>query len=120
LASERLTPDGVLAYNVIGSLRGHKAGLLASVVRTMQEAFPQVHLFPASESLNVVLLATRKPERRALPELQQRAGQLIRQRTVTLPGFLARLQAMQDNLPPSVGLAPILTDDHAPVEALSR
>jgi len=37
-----------------------------------------------------------------------------------MPSFMARLQAMQDEIPPSVARALILTDDHAPVEALAR
>jgi spermidine synthase len=120
LAREHLTAEGVMAYNVIGTLRGPGADLLAALIRTLQEVYPQVYLFPATESQNVVLLATRTPRRLAAAELQQRANQLMRQRRVTPPGFMARLQALQSQHPPTVATAPILTDDRAPVESLAR
>src|ERR1044071_891116 len=47
LANERLAADGVLAYNVIGTLQGWQADIPGSVYRTMKEVFPQVYLFPA-------------------------------------------------------------------------
>src|SRR5262245_5119995 len=58
LAKGRLTTNGVLAYNVIGQLQGWRANVVAALYRTMKEVFPEVYLFPARETQNVVLIAT--------------------------------------------------------------
>src|SRR6185503_9627760 len=44
LASQRLTTNGVLAYNVIGTLQGWRADILGSIYKTMKGVFPQVYL----------------------------------------------------------------------------
>src|SRR5262245_53208538 len=59
MATNHLTPDGVLAYNVIGRLQGWQADILGSVYKTMKSVFPQVYLFPATETYNVVLVGTK-------------------------------------------------------------
>ena len=117
LASARLTTNGVLAYNVIGSLQGLRADLLGALYKTLKAVFPQVYLFPASESQNVVLIAT-KSAPRDFNFLQQRAMILIHQRRVTLPTLRARLYALRADPPATASRAQILTDDFAPVEGL--
>src|SRR5262249_42696310 len=62
LAASHLTTNGVLAYNVMGSLQGWRADLLGAVYKTMKAVFPQVYLFPCRSSLNVVVIATKSPE----------------------------------------------------------
>lgn len=118
LARARLTTNGVLAYNVIGNLRGWRTDLLGAIYQTLRSVFPQVYLFPATESHNVVLLATQSKLPANLSLLQQRATVLLRQRRVTLPTFWTRLSAFQTEAPRTAARAPILTDDHAPVEGL--
>jgi spermidine synthase len=114
----RLTTNGVLAYNVIGNLRGWRTDLLGAMYKTLKSVFPQVYLFPAAESHNVVLVATQSKLPATLPLLQQRATVLLRQRRVTLPTFGTRLSAFQATAPLTAARAPILTDDYAPVEGL--
>jgi len=46
LTKQRLTPDGILAINVIGSLKRNTL-MTASVVKTIQSVFDQVALYPA-------------------------------------------------------------------------
>jgi spermidine synthase len=118
LAKDRLTTNGVLAYNVIGSLRGLRADLLGALYKTLNAVFPQVYLFPASESQNVVLIASKSPQRTDFNILQQRAALLIHQRRITLPTFRSRLYSFQSGAPPTAIRAPLLTDDYAPVEGL--
>jgi spermidine synthase len=118
VAKARLTTNGVLAYNVIGNLRGWRTDLLGAMYKTLKSVFPQVHVFPATESHNVVLLATQSKVPASLPGLQHRATILLRLRRVTLPTFWTRLSAFQGTAPPTAARAPILTDDYAPVEGL--
>jgi spermidine synthase len=62
LAASHLTTNGVIGYNVIGNLRGWRADLLGAIYKTMKSAFPQVYLFPAKESQNVVIIGTRSAD----------------------------------------------------------
>jgi spermidine synthase len=118
LASSHLTTNGVLAYNVMGTMDGWQSELLGAMYRTMKTVFPEVYLFPCRTSLNVVFIATKSPQRTDLNLLSQRADFLLRERRVTLPTFRTRLQAFHPNPPPSGARALLLTDDFAPVESL--
>jgi spermidine synthase len=118
LASSHLTTNGVLAYNVMGTLDGWQSELLGAMYRTMKTVFPQVYLFPCRTSLNVVLIGTKSAERTDVNVLSQRADFLIRQHRVTLATFRTRLQTFRPGPPPTSARAPLLTDDFAPVESL--
>ena len=120
LASDRLTTNGVLAYNVIGGFNGWRSDLLGALYKTLKTVFPQVYLFPATESRNVVLIAAKSSARTDFNLLLQRAGTLVQQRRVTLPTFHKRLYAIRTAPPVTAHAAPILTDDFAPVEGLAN
>ena len=47
LASEHLTDNGVLAYNVIGKAAAGREDLVGAMYQTLRTSFPQVYLFPA-------------------------------------------------------------------------
>ena len=118
LASSHLSTNGVLAYNVMGSLNGWQAGLLGATYKTLKSVFPQVYLFPCSSSLNVVFIATKAREPTELSVLRMRADFLVREGRVRLPTFSLRVNAFYRSAPPSTASAPLLTDDFAPVEEL--
>ena len=120
LAAEHLTTNGVLAYNVIGSFSGWRSELLGSMHKTLKSVFPQVYLFPATESRNVVLVAVKSTARTDFNLLLQRAGVLVQQRRVTLPTFHKRLYSFRNAPPVTAHAAPLLTDDFAPVEGLAN
>jgi len=115
---ERLTTNGVIAYNVIGRIAGWRANIVGALYRTMNDVFPRVYLFPAKESQNVVLLATVSAERFDAGRLQREAATLLRSGTIKLPTFSARLTSFMNNPPPASAQSPVLTDDHAPIESL--
>lgn len=119
LVKRRLTTNGIVAYNVIGTTSGYRANLVGSMYRTMKSVFPQVYFFPARSSQNIVLLATMAQVRAEPLILRQRALQLSRSGQVALPGFVNNLNALQIMPPPNAGRSPILTDDYAPVEGLA-
>jgi hypothetical protein len=120
LAEQHLSPDGVLAYNVMGSMTGWRADILGAVYRTMKSVFPQVYLFPATDSLNVVLIGTRSEQPITQPVAVQKAAYLVRQGIVRLPSFQTRVNAFRDEPPASFSRCPVLTDDYAPVDGLLR
>jgi len=120
LARNHLTADGVLAYNIIGQMEGWNEEFVGSIYRTLREVFPQVYFFPATESRNVVLIATRNPERFDPARVEAAGAALVRSRQVKLPTFTTRLKSFDTNAPAAAFRAPVLTDDRAGVEGLLR
>ena len=118
LAASHLGTNGVLAYNVMGSLDGWQADLLGATYKTLKTVFPQVYLFPCRSSMNVVFIATKSPEPTDLSLLWTRAEFLVREGRVTLPTFRLRLNSFHAGAPPATARAPLLTDDFAPLEGL--
>lgn len=118
LVRDRLTPNGVVAYNVMGSFAGWRADIVGSMYRTMKTVFPQVYLFPASESLNIVLVGTLSPEAATPAWIQQQAAQLRSTGRMRLPTFNLRLEAFRAQPPANLEQCPVLTDDFAPVGGL--
>ena len=118
LASDKLTTDGVLAYNVIGTLNGPRGDILGAIFKTMKTVFPQVYLFPATDSLNVVVIGTKSSTASTLPALQQKAAELIKKGRIKLPTFRTRLAAFRSAAPPASSQSPVLTDDFAPIDGL--
>jgi spermidine synthase len=120
LARERLSTNGVLAYNVIGNARGWQAEIVGAVHQTLKAVFPQVYVFPAKASLNVVLVATQSPARADIGRLRERAELVVQSGRDTLPGLAERARMLQSEPPPGFAECPVLTDDFAPVDNLLR
>jgi len=120
IASARLTTNGVLAYNVIGQIHGQRANLLGAMHRTLKAVFPEVYLFPASDSQNVVFVATKSKLKYTPTLVQQRAAWLVQHKRVTLPTFTRRAGAFRTDVPANWSTSPILTDDYAPIEGLLK
>jgi spermidine synthase len=119
LASEDLTVNGVLAYNVIGTYNEWRADIVGSMYRTMKTVFPHVYHFPAADSRNIVLLGV-KAKTGGLTSATLRARvDLLRRAQPKLPAhFGPRLGRIQANAPLSAAKSPVLTDDHAPISKL--
>jgi len=118
LAAEHLTTNGVMCYNVIGTLQSSRVDLVGGIYKTLKAVFPQVYSFPSKQSHNVVLLATRSPQRVDFNTLNQRAASLIHYKRITLPTFRDRLYAFRSEAPANQHLCKVLTDDFAPVDGL--
>jgi spermidine synthase len=119
LVRDHLTTNGVVAYNVIGTISDWHADIVGAIYRTLKTVFPQVYLFPAKSSRNVVLLATNAKGNTDLNGLRQRAALLMQTHRLTLPAFRERLESFDPRPPANAAQSPILTDDYAPVEGLS-
>jgi len=120
LASSHLTTNGVLAYNVMGKPQAAAADVLGSMYKTLKAVFPHVYQFPARDSLNVVLIATKSPEKFNFNTIHARASGLIQTKRVTLPSFRGRLYAFRADPPANLHLCKILTDDFAPIDGLLK
>jgi spermidine synthase len=118
MATNHLTPNGVLAYNVIGTMQGWQADILGSIYRTMKLVFPEVYFFPAKDSFNVVFIGTTSDQKTTFQALHQKATELQSSKRITLPGFANRLKSFRTQPPPNYMRCPILTDDFAPVDGL--
>jgi spermidine synthase len=119
LVRDHLTTNGIVAYNVIGTLTSWRAGIVGALYRTLKSVFPQVYIFPAQTSLNVVLVATKAGIQVNVNTLRPRAVLLTQTKRITLPEFMTRLDRMQTFPPASAASSPVLTDDYAPVEGLA-
>ena len=118
IAKARLSTNGVLAYNVIGQIRGYRASVIGTLYRTMKAVFPQVYMFPADKNQNVVLLGTKSPTYYDPGRVQHEAATLVRSGTVTFPTFYLRSRNFIAAPPPSAAQTRVLTDDYAPIESL--
>lgn len=95
LVSERLRPGGVLAYNVASNSDCHDSAMRRAVIRTVSTHLDSMLLWEARDTVNTVLIAHRPGDQLPPPD-----GEL--------------LPAVID------ASAPLLSDEHAPVEALMR
>lgn len=120
IASEHLSDNGVLAYNVIGSIYGRRSSIVGSIYKTLKTSFPQVYMFPAVGSLNVVLIATKSEKAVTMAELEERTDKMIESKFVTFPKFKMRLERFRADPPLSLARSHVLTDDYAPVDGLLR
>ena len=118
LADKHLGTNGVLAYNVIGQIEGWRANVIGAIYRTMKEVFPQVYLFPAEDSQNVVLIGTKSRELFDYMRVRREADFLLRSGTMRHPSFNGRLRSFMSRAPSCAPRSPVLTDDFAPIERL--
>jgi spermidine synthase len=118
LIRQHLTDNGILAYNVIGSVEAGQSSILAALYTTMKTAFPRISLFPAEESGNVVMIAPASGELLSLSELMRRADQLIRSGFAKLPDLANRAGKLLTTPPQGAANALVLSDDFAPVDGM--
>jgi spermidine synthase len=120
IANDHLSTNGVLGYNVIGQITGSRQNLLGALYRTMKEVFPQVYMFPAEESQNVVFIATKSPEPYTWSQVQLAGNALVNSGVVKLRTFSARTGNFLNTPPPNATNSVILTDEFSPIESLMR
>ncbi len=119
LVQYHLTTNGAVAFNVIGNLTGWRMDIVGAVHQTLKGVFPQVYMFPARSSQNIVFLATMDRQRAELGRLRNRAQQLVGSGLIKLPGLSQRRESFRAEPPPNATRSPVLTDDYAPVEGLA-
>jgi spermidine synthase len=120
MASAHLSTNGVLAYNIIGKVQGWNEEVVGALYRTLKDVFPQVYSFPARDTQNVVLVATRSAEPFDTTRVRWRGAMLVRNNVVTLPAFTTRLNFFRSEPPWAAARMKVLTDDRAGVEGMLR
>lgn len=120
-ARRKLTPEGVLAANLIGSLRGCDSAMIRAAIKTLESVFPQLYTFPTfgnrgyvlSEIQNVVVLASNSPDRVSAKEMERRARRLDRD---LFPKPASKIRKSCYNGPLEQDDVEVLTDDDAPAD----
>lgn len=120
IASSHMTDDGVLCYNVIGQIYGWRADIIGALYNTLSEVFPHVYMFPANESQNVVMIATKSKQKYTTRMIKDEFDELTKKGIITNPTFRSRIFSFKDVLPSTANRSPILTDDFAPTDGLLR
>lgn len=120
-ARGKLTSEGVLAANLIGSLRGCDSTMIRAAIKTLKTVFPQLYTFPTfgnrgyvlGEIQNVVVLASNSPDRVSAKEMERRARRLDRD---LFPKPVSKIRKSCYNGPLEQDDVEVLTDDHAPAD----
>jgi spermidine synthase len=118
IASDHLGTNGVLAYNVIGQMRGYRMNVIGALYKTMSAVFPQVYMFPSVESRNIVIIGTKSKEMFTTQRVREEGDALQQAGIVTMPTFSIRLRSFTHAEPAAAFRSPVLTDDYAPIESL--
>lgn len=114
LVSDRLTDDGILLANVISGPSGSAGEFYRAQYKTADQVFPDTYSFRTSNSSNIQnieLVATNEETDFTQADLERRNAER------DLP---VDLEPAIDNYmeEPDTDGAPVLTDDHAPVDRL--
>jgi spermidine synthase len=112
----KLTPEGIVVSNIIGSVQGSDSKLFRSVLKTFQTEFAQVYVFPVDEVANIIIIATQAQDRLAKQAVLRRARDLEAQHKVHFPIERFAHGYVLDPIPTDD--VPVLTDDYAPVDGL--
>ena len=117
-----LSPDGVIAYNCIGSIEGESSKLFRSMYRTVSGVWGNVWVFPIgisengslTQNRNIIVLASNASV--SDDELTQRIESRVWGQ-VTIPGFDRYAEDLYTDRIDSSDV-PLLTDSHAPTDSL--
>ena len=123
IADSKLTSKGAVVVNIIGSVTGPRSKIVRSLIKTLKGIFPQLYVFPtlgADEdslwnSQNIIIVASKDPERVSIQEIVKRAESLGRG---LFPDSLQDITDSYYDGPISADDVPELTDDYAPTDSL--
>ncbi len=113
---QKLTPNGIVVANVIGSIRGAQSKLFRSMLKTLQSEFKQTYVFPVEGIGNIIVIATQDKEPMGKQEILLRARRLEEQHKVHFPLEQFAHTYVTNGIPTDD--VPVLTDDYAPVDGL--
>ncbi len=123
IADSKLTSNGAVVVNLIGSVTGPRSKIVRSMIKTLKGVFPQLYVFPTlgadKDSLwtsqNIIIVASKTPERVSIEEIVKRAESLGRG---LFPDSLSDITDSYYDGPIPVDDVPELTDDYAPTDSL--
>ena len=123
LLDKKLTSDGVIISNNIGSMTGDRSDIIRAVYKTISQVFPSVYFFPTEYNSgnlqNIMLAAMKTPTEYSKDELRQLAsnnGNNNHDSTTALDDLDYLEHLYEAELKTSD--VPLLTDQFAPVDIL--
>jgi spermidine synthase len=108
----RIAEDGLLMMNVYDTTKSHE--LLMATGATLKRVFPSVEVISRNDGNHMVFAFTRV---KSVAQVRERLEHLLGEQT--LQELARKAAATIDDLVPPEG-TPVFTDDHAPVEEMSR
>jgi predicted membrane-bound spermidine synthase len=114
-----LAPGGIVVFNIIGTFEGKGSSYLGSVLATLKTSFTDIEVFkitgrPADVPQNIIVMASAdEAGKETLKDAIGDDGLFV------LPEYLLTLQRVPNENITSKD-AFVLTDNHAPVEALTK
>jgi spermidine synthase len=124
LLDKRLSSDGVIISNSIGSMAGDRSNIVRAVYKTISQVFPSVYVFPTEHNSgnlqNIMLAAMKTPSvEYSKDELRQLASNNDNNNhnSSTVLADLAYLEHLY-GAELKTNDVPLLTDQFAPVEIL--
>jgi spermidine synthase len=123
LLDKKLTSDGVIISNSIGSMIGDRSDIVRAVYKTISQIFPSVYVFPTENNSgnlqNIMLAAMKTPTEYSKYELRQLASNNDNNNhnSSTALADLDYLEHLYET-ELKTGDVPLLTDQFAPVEIL--
>ncbi len=120
-ARDKMTAQGVLVANLIGSLRGPDSTRIRAAIKTLGHVFSQIYTFAMfgnrgsvlNEIQNVVVLASKAPDRMSMKEMERRAAGLGRD---LFPEPISKIRRSYYTGPLEQDDVELLTDDAAPLD----
>jgi spermidine synthase len=123
LLDKKLTSDGVIISNNIGSMTGDRSDIVRAVYKTISQVFPSVYFFPTEHNSgnlqNIMLAAMKTPTEYSKDELRQLASNNDNNNhdSTTALDDLDYLEHLYE-AELKTSDVPLLTDQFAPVDTL--
>lgn len=123
LLDKKLTSDGVIISNNIGSMTGDRSDIIRAVYKTISQVFPSVYFFPTEHNSgnlqNIMLAAMKTPTEYSKDELRQLASNNDNNNhdSTTALDDLDYLEHLYE-AELKTSDVPLLTDQFAPVDIL--
>ena len=123
LLDKKLTSDGIIISNNIGSMTGDRSDIVRAVYKTISQVFPSVYVFPTENNSgnlqNIMLAAMKTPTEYSKDELRQLASNNYNNNHNSSTA-LADLDYLEHLYQAELETndVPLLTDQFAPVEIL--
>ena len=123
LLDKKLTSDGVIISNNIGSMTGDRSDIIRAVYKTISQVFPSVYFFPTEHNSgnlqNIMLAAMKTPTEYSKDELRQLASNNDNNNhdSTTALDDLDYLEHLYE-AELKTSDVPLLTDQFAPVDTL--
>jgi spermidine synthase len=125
LCRDRLAPGGVFIMNTNSAIAGSKGEIFRSIGKTLREVFPGVQALAAgwrydstaTTTRNVLFVASRDESGPSAAEWRDLAASFVARSSVSNATMGTMVQDLVEPWP-NVASAPLLTDDHAPIETM--